>query len=104
RRPGGARRGGAGGGGVGSTKEREANTNVTLRGRAPARGRLEGWPQAPNVLPSFETLRASRRAPQDDGVACCAGEFVCWWITRPSGGNPPYTTPISRSFAIAIGS
>src|SRR5262249_51980149 len=29
--------------------------------------RLEGWKRAPCLWPSFETLDASRRAPQDDG-------------------------------------
>jgi hypothetical protein len=36
------------------------------------RGRFEGWPQTPSVLPSFETAaRKSERPPQDDGVICC---------------------------------
>jgi hypothetical protein len=35
----------------------------------PAKGRrLEGWPQASSVLPSFETVaRKGARHPQDDG-------------------------------------
>ena len=46
---------------------RETNTNVILRKPlTQVSGRLEGWPQAQSVLPSFETLGASRRAPQDD--------------------------------------
>src|ERR1041384_2089207 len=35
--------------------------------------RLEGWPQARSVLPSFETAARKRvRPPQDDGGACFA--------------------------------
>src|SRR4051812_37793430 len=39
-----------------------------LRSRALAR-RLEGWPQAPSLWPSFEA-RPRGRAPQDDGGVC----------------------------------
>jgi len=35
--------------------------------------RLEGWPQAPNLLPPFETVaRQGARPPQGDVFACCA--------------------------------
>src|SRR5580704_11937061 len=37
-------------------EERATNTNVILRRTlASASGRLEGWPQTPSLLPSFET-------------------------------------------------
>src|SRR5438105_15204009 len=48
------------------------NTVILRRPRALARGRLEGWPQTRSLLPSFETLGASRRAPQDDDSVYCA--------------------------------
>src|ERR1043166_2389478 len=68
--------------------------NVILRRpRALARERLEGWPQARSVLPSFETVaRFRERLPQDDvlfsvilrafadpgtdGVAVAGGELL----------------------------
>jgi hypothetical protein len=41
----------------------ETKTNVILRARATKScARLEGWLQALNLLPSFETLGALRRA------------------------------------------
>jgi hypothetical protein len=51
-----------------STKQLASNKlHVILRRpRTLVRGRLEGWPQTPSLPPSFETLVASRRAPQDD--------------------------------------
>src|SRR3954468_18493558 len=41
-------------------------STVILRSRALAR-RLEGWPRAPRLWPSFEARPEEGRAPQDDG-------------------------------------
>ena len=40
---------------------------LILRSVAWKAARLEGWPQARSLPPSFETLRASPFAPQDEG-------------------------------------
>src|SRR5262249_2165715 len=48
--------------GNGAVTGRATNTTVILRARATSsRARLEGWPHAPSLLPSFETAARSAR-------------------------------------------
>src|SRR6202022_3387996 len=55
--------------------------------RALARDRLEAWPRAPNMLPSFETVaRVRERLPQDDVRVFVRSE--AWWARLGSNQRP----------------
>ena len=72
--------------------------DVTLRSSARSAERLEGWPQARSLLPSFETLaRLWRARPQDDGFVCCPRKN--WRGARRVASDAPryrVSRPVSR--------
>src|ERR1700736_5400685 len=57
------------------------------RSRLLARDRLEAWPRAPNMLPSFETVaRVRERLPQDDVPVFVRSQ--AWWARLGSNQRP----------------
>src|ERR1043166_2101865 len=73
----------------------ERHPEEAVRG---AHGRLEGWKQAWCLFPSFETLGAARRAPQDDGGVCCTS-VCCTHFIKSSSAAKPYSPASARSLS-----
>jgi hypothetical protein len=65
---------------------RRNKLGVILRSSAHLRAeRLEGWPQAPTPLPSFETVARKRALPHQDDV--------CIWC-MPANADDPALLPM----------